>query len=184
MLILAKAQRSNFEPVRYQFRILDNSFILAIVLLIISAFYQQDETQWMLRAFRTCGRGTGISLVLVRAQRCLLRLYCPTVKGAIMTSVHFAVITTAHKAQWSFCLLIVIAFIVVKQCTRWHWSFKATGPKYFVFCRLYPSSPDTAAVSGSSLWPVISLLLIVSVSRVRAWACLSRWLEKFHGSQK
>ncbi len=37
-----------------------NSFISAIVLLIISAFYQQEETYGneMLRAFGTCARGT------------------------------------------------------------------------------------------------------------------------------
>jgi hypothetical protein len=65
------------------------------------------------------------------------------------------------------------------------WSFSwcslgATGPTYFVFCRLYSSSPS----HHSSVWliTVISLLLPNTVSPVRT--CLSIWLERFRGSQK
>ncbi len=58
-----------------------------------------------------------------------------------------------------------------------------TGPMYFVFCRLYPSSPcplATTAVLGSYI--VFSLFLTIFVSP--AWACLSIWLERFRESQK
>jgi hypothetical protein len=47
----------------------------------------------------------------------------------------------------------------------------ATGPMYFVFCRLYPSSPQPPRHGSVWLLPVISLLLTSTVSPVRA--CLS-----------
>ncbi len=61
------------------------------------------------------------------------------------------------------------------------WSFPATGPMYFVFCRLYPFSHQTLC----HVWvlpAVISLLLTNTISPVRA--CLIMWWEKFRGSQK
>ncbi len=96
--------------------------------------------------------------------------------------------------QLSFLLFkwIVIFFIrssVTNQ--RWFWKIKAyieaMGPIYFVFCRLYPSSPQPPR---QFVWilPVISLLLTNNVSTVRAcpslWACLFIWLERFLGEPK
>ncbi len=57
---------------------------------------------------------------------------------------------------------------------RWQWTGKqclTTGPLYFVFCRLYPVSPQPPRQCW--LLPVISLFLTNSVSPVRA--CLSKW---------
>jgi hypothetical protein len=57
---------------------------------------------------------------------------------------------------------------------------RSTVPMYFVFCRLYSSSPRPP----SSVWllHVISLLITNTVSLVRA--CLSIRLERFPGTQK
>jgi hypothetical protein len=57
----------------------------------------------------------------------------------------------------------------------------ATGPMYFVFCRLYPSSSPRL---HDSVWllPAIFLLLSNTISAVQA--CLSIKLERFCGSQK
>jgi hypothetical protein len=60
------------------------------------------------------------------------------------------------------------------------WS-QPTEPMYFVFCRLYPSSLQPTRVCAKLL-SVISLNLTNTVSPVRA--CLSKWLERFRGSQK
>ncbi len=58
-----------------------------------------------------------------------------------------------------------------------------TGPLYFVFCRLYPFSPQLPG--HCFVLPVISLLLTNIVSPpVRLRACLSSWLERFRGTQK
>ncbi len=53
---------------------------------------------------------------------------------------------------------------------------------YFVFCRLYSSSPPPGHHGSAWLLPVISLLITNTVSRVRA--CLSVRLERFLGTQK
>ncbi len=60
------------------------------------------------------------------------------------------------------------------------WS-QPTEPMYFVFCRLYPSSLQPTRVCARLL-SVISLNLTNTVSPVRA--CLSKWLERFRGTQK
>jgi hypothetical protein len=56
-----------------------------------------------------------------------------------------------------------------------------TGPVYFVFCRLYPSFPQSLRQCVAPLL-VISPLLINTVSRVRA--CLFILMERFRVSQK
>ncbi len=57
---------------------------------------------------------------------------------------------------------------------------KSTGPVYFVFCRLCPSSPQP---TRSCLAPPVIFLLLTNIEPpVRA--CLSVWLERFRESQK
>jgi hypothetical protein len=57
---------------------------------------------------------------------------------------------------------------------------RSTGPMYFVFCRLYPSSLS----HHGNVWllPVISLLLTNTISPLRA--CLFIWFETFRLTQK
>ncbi len=57
---------------------------------------------------------------------------------------------------------------------------KWTGPVYFVFCRLCPSSPQPTRSCLAP--PVIFLLLTNTEPPVRACQCI--WLERFRESQK